>query len=188
MLFNAYYAEIITVIQCILSIQMHSTEEVGELVAMYAQAARNALEAGFDGVELHCANGYLVNQLISEHSNTRDDQYGGSMTNRLRFLKEVVAAVSEVVGADRLDVRFVPLFASTDNTRVYLGMVEVDPHHTCIEAIKMLEQASIAYLSITEAERVNTLFRSRSIYSLKVMGIYLLLVVLLLLIPIYLNV
>lgn len=52
---------------------------------MYAQAARNALEAGFDGVELHCANGYLVNQFISEHTNKRDDEYGGSLTNRLRF-------------------------------------------------------------------------------------------------------
>ena len=129
-----------------------STEEVGELVMMYAQAARNALEAGFDGVELHCANGYLVNQFISAHSNTRDDQYGGSLTNRLRFLKEVVAAVSEVVGADRLGVRFAPLFASTDETRVYLGLVESDPHHTYIEAIKVLEQAGIAYLSIAEAD------------------------------------
>ncbi len=129
-----------------------STDEVSELVAMYAAAARNALEAGFDGVELHCANGYLVNQFISEHSNTRDDQYGGSLTNRLRFLKEIVAAVSEVVGADRLGVRFAPLFASTDETRVYLGLVESDPHHTYIEAIKVLEQAGIAYLSIAEAD------------------------------------
>ena len=110
------------------------------------------MEAGFDGVELHCANGYLVNQFISEHSNTRDDQYGGSLTNRLRFLKEIVAAVSEVVGADRLGVRFAPLFASTDETRVYLGLVESDPHHTYIEAIKVLEQAGIAYLSIAEAD------------------------------------
>ena len=129
-----------------------STTEVGDLVDMYAQAARNALEAGFDGVELHCANGYLVNQFISEHSNTRDDQYGGSLTNRLRFLKEIVAAVSDVVGADRLGVRFAPLFASTNETRVYLGLVESDPHHTYVEAVKMLEQAGIAYLSIAEAD------------------------------------
>ncbi|PYE38624.1 alkene reductase [Psychrobacter fozii] len=129
-----------------------SIDEVGELVNMYAAAARNALEAGFDGVELHCANGYLVNQFISEHSNTRDDQYGGSLPNRLRFLKEIVAAVSDVVGADRLGVRFAPLFESTDETRVYLGLVESDPHHTYIEAIKVLEQAGIAYLSIAEAD------------------------------------
>ncbi|MFT6927156.1 MAG: N-ethylmaleimide reductase [Psychromonas sp.] len=129
-----------------------TTEEVGELVKMYAQAARNALEAGFDGVELHCANGYLVNQFISEHTNNRDDQYGGSLTNRLRFLKEIVAAVSEVVGAERLGVRFAPLFASTNETRVYLGLVESDPHNTYVEAVKVLEQAGIAYLSIAEAD------------------------------------
>ncbi|WP_282131458.1 alkene reductase [Pseudoalteromonas aliena] len=129
-----------------------STAEVGELVNMYAQAARNALEAGFDGVELHCANGYLVNQFISEHTNNRDDQYGGTLTNRLRFLKEIVAAVSDVVGADRLGVRFAPLFASTDEDRVYLGLVESDPHHTYVEAVKVLEQAGIAYLSIAEAD------------------------------------
>lgn len=129
-----------------------TTDEVGELVSMYAQAAKNALEAGFDGVELHCANGYLVNQFISQHTNKRDDQYGGSLTNRLRFLKEVVAAVSEVVGAERLGVRFAPLFSSTDETRVYLGLVESDPHTTYLAAIKLLEQAGIAYLSIAEAD------------------------------------
>ncbi|ASM55063.1 N-ethylmaleimide reductase [Pseudoalteromonas nigrifaciens] len=129
-----------------------STDEVSELVNMYAQAAKNALEAGFDGVELHCANGYLVNQFISEHTNMRDDQYGGSLTNRLRFLKEIVTAVSAVVGADRLGVRFAPLFSSTDETRVYLGLVESDPQNTYIEAIKVLEQAGIAYLSIAEAD------------------------------------
>lgn len=132
--------------------QALTTNEVKELVGMYAQAARNALEAGFDGVELHCANGYLVNQFISEHSNQREDEYGGSLTNRLRFLKEIVAAVSDVVGAERLGVRFAPLFSSTDETRVYLGLVESDPQHTYIEAIKVLEQAGIAYLSIAEAD------------------------------------
>ena len=132
--------------------QALTTDEVKELVGMYAQAARNALEAGFDGVELHCANGYLVNQFISEHTNKRDDEYGGSLTNRLRFLKEIVAAVSDVVGPERLGVRFAPLFSSTDETRVYLGLVESNPHHTYIEAIKVLEQAGIAYLSIAEAD------------------------------------
>lgn len=132
-----------------------STAEVGELVKMYAQAARNALEAGFDGVELHCANGYLVNQFISEHTNKRDDQYGGTLANRLRFLKEIVEAVSDVVGANRLGVRFAPLFESTDEDRVYLGLVESNPHHTYIQAVKVLEQAGIAYLSIAEADWEN---------------------------------
>tara|TARA_R110000868_G_scaffold354816_1_gene616104 strand:- start:615 stop:1739 length:1125 start_codon:yes stop_codon:yes gene_type:complete len=129
-----------------------SNAEVKELVQLYAQAARNALSAGFDGVEIHCANGYLVNQFISAHSNQRDDEYGGSLHNRLRFLREIVQAVSEVVGADRLGVRFAPLFESTAEDRVYLGLVEEDPHTTYIEAIKVLEEAGIAYLSIAEAD------------------------------------
>ncbi|MDC9521897.1 alkene reductase [Pseudoalteromonas sp. Angola-31] len=149
-----------------------TTKEVGELVNMYAQAARNAMNAGFDGVELHCANGYLVNQFISEHTNKRDDQYGGSLANRLRFLKEVVAAVSNEVGAERLGVRFAPLFESTNEDRVYLGLVESDPHFTYLEAIKVLEAAGIAYLSIAEADWDNapdlpTLFykSARAIFS-----------------------
>ncbi len=129
-----------------------STAEVKELVQLYAQAARNALEAGFDGVELHCANGYLVNQFISAHSNVRTDEYGGSLPNRLRFLAEITRAVADVVGADRLGVRFAPLFASTDEERVYLGLVEENPHETYIEAIKVLEAVGIAYLSLAEAD------------------------------------
>lgn len=129
-----------------------TTKEVIELVELYAQAARNALKAGFDGVELHCANGYLINQFISEHTNKRTDIYGGSLNNRLRFLQEVVKAVSDVVGPDRLGVRFAPLFATTEEDRVYLGLVESNPHETYIEAIKILENAGIAYISLAEAD------------------------------------
>ena len=129
-----------------------SVLEIEELVGHYAQAARNALDAGFDGVEIHSANGYLVNQFISAHANQRDDEYGGSLHNRLRFLREIVEAVSKVVGPERLGVRFSPLFSGTDQDRVYIGLVEEDPHHTYIEAIKVLEQSGIAYVSIAEAD------------------------------------
>ncbi len=129
-----------------------SVAEIGALVEFYAQAARNAIAAGFDGVEIHAANGYLVNQFISAHANHRQDEYGGSLENRLRFLREIVAAVAEAVGPDRLGVRFTPLFESTDQDRVYIGLVEADPHHTYIEAIKVLEAAGVAYLSIAEAD------------------------------------
>lgn len=129
-----------------------TTEEVKELVQLYKQAAKNAFDAGFDGVELHCANGYLINQFISEHTNHRTDEYGGSLENRLRFLKEVVTAVSEVFGPKQVGVRFAPLFEGTDEDRVYIGLVETDPHTTYIEAIKILEQAGIAYLSLAEAD------------------------------------
>ncbi len=132
-----------------------SGAEVGEMVGLYAQAARNALEAGFDGVEIHAANGYLVNQFISSHANTRTDEYGGSLQNRLRFLREVVAAVAAVVGPDRMGVRFSPLFTSTDEDRVYLGFVEDDPQQTYLEAVKVLEQAGVAYVSIAEADWEN---------------------------------
>ena len=126
--------------------------EIRDLVGQYAQAARNAIDAGFDGVEIHAANGYLVNQFISAHSNQRDDAYGGSLENRLRFLREIVDAVAAAVGADRLGVRFTPLFTGTDQDRVYIGLVEEDPHTTYIEAIKVLEVAGVAYVSIAEAD------------------------------------
>ncbi|OAN63282.1 alkene reductase [Sphingomonas sp. TDK1] len=129
-----------------------TTAEVRELVQLYAQAARNALDAGFDGAEIHSANGYLVNQFISAHTNQRDDEYGGSLENRLRFLREVTQAVADVVGKDRLGVRFAPLFESTEEDRVYIGLVEDDPHGTYIEAIKILEDIGIAYVSLAEAD------------------------------------
>ena len=129
-----------------------SVGEIQELVALYAQAARNALAAGFDGVEIHCANGYLVNQFISAHANARTDEYGGTLANRLRFLRELVRAVAAVVGPERLGVRFTPLFTSTDQDRVYIGLVEENPHETYIEAIRVLEQAGVGYLSIAEAD------------------------------------
>lgn len=127
-------------------------DDIRELVWQYAQAARNAIAAGFDGVEIHAANGYLVNQFISAQANQRTDEYGGSLQNRLRFLREVVQAVTEAVGAKRVGVRFSPLFSSTDQDRVYIGFVEDDTHHTYLEAIKVLEEAGIAYLSIAEAD------------------------------------
>jgi N-ethylmaleimide reductase len=142
-----------------------STEEVEELVGMYRKAAQNAKKAGFDGVELHCANGYLVNQFISEHSNNRTDKYGGSLEKRLRFLKEITEAVTEVMGHDKVGVRFAPLFESTDEVRVYLGLVESDPHETYIEAIKVLNKVGIAYLSLAEADWDNAPDLPNAFYS-----------------------
>lgn len=133
------------------------TAEVKELVELYRLAAQNAKRAGFDGVELHSANGYLINQFISEHTNHRTDEYGGSLTNRLRFLREVTEAVISVFGNDRVGVRFAPLFETTDEERVYLGLVEKDPHETYIQAAKMLNGLCIGYLSIAEADWDNSL-------------------------------
>lgn len=126
--------------------------EIQELVNLYAQAARNAVRAGFDGVEIHAANGYLVNQFISEHANQRKDGYGGTLENRLRFLREIVQAIAEAIGPQRLGVRFTPLFTSTDEERVYIGLVEKDPHTTYVEAVKIVESVGAAYVSIAEAD------------------------------------
>jgi 2,4-dienoyl-CoA reductase-like NADH-dependent reductase (Old Yellow Enzyme family) len=133
-----------------------TTEEVKELVNIYRQAAKNAKLAGFDGVELHSANGYLLNQFISEHTNHRTDEYGGSLINRLRFLREVTEAVIEVFGRNRVGVRFAPLFATTTEDRVYLGLVESNPHETYIRAAEMLNDLGIAYISIAEADWDNS--------------------------------
>lgn len=133
-----------------------TTEEVRELVELYRQAARNAKEAGFDGVELHAANGYLINQFISEHTNVRTDEYGGSLENRLRFLQEVTRAVSDVFGSRNVGVRFAPLFSSTDEDRVYLGLVEPDPQLTYLSAAQMLNDMQIGYLSIAEPDWDNS--------------------------------
>ena len=83
--------------------------EITEYVQLYATAARNAVErAGFDGVEIHAANGYLVDQFLKETSNNRTDEYGGSPENSARFALDVVAAVSEAVGEERVGLRLSP--------------------------------------------------------------------------------
>ena len=82
--------------------------EIKEYVQLYTKAARNAIEAGFDGVEVHCANGYLLDQFLQSVSNNRTDEYGGSIENRLRFPLEVVDAVVEAVGAERTAIRVSP--------------------------------------------------------------------------------
>src|SRR3954452_12944686 len=84
------------------------TSEIPGVVDAYRQAAKNALLAGFDGVEIHGANGYLIEQFLQSHTNLRTDQYGGSIENRARFLMEVMKAVVEVWGANRAGLRLSP--------------------------------------------------------------------------------
>ena len=82
--------------------------EIQEYIELYAQAARNAIEAGFDGVEVHAANGFLIEQFLQDVTNQRTDGYGGSIENRSRFGLEVVQAVSRAVGEERTGVRLSP--------------------------------------------------------------------------------
>ncbi|HEY0747204.1 MAG TPA: alkene reductase [Steroidobacteraceae bacterium] len=85
-----------------------SIEEIPRVVGDYVTAARNAIDAGFDGVQLHGANGYLIDQFLRDGSNRRSDAYGGPIANRIRLLLEVVAALAGAVGADRTAVRLSP--------------------------------------------------------------------------------
>jgi 2,4-dienoyl-CoA reductase-like NADH-dependent reductase (Old Yellow Enzyme family) len=83
-------------------------DEIPRLIGDYANAARNAISAGFDGVQIHSANGYLLDQFLRDNANFRDDDYGGSIENRIRLLSEVATAVAGEVGADRTSVRLSP--------------------------------------------------------------------------------
>ncbi|KAF1012811.1 MAG: N-ethylmaleimide reductase [Stenotrophomonas maltophilia] len=89
-------------------------EEIPALIADYRHAARNAIAAGFDGVEVHAANGYLVDQFLRDGSNHRDDAYGGSIENRTRLLFEVVSAVADTIGVGRTGVRLSPVTPVND--------------------------------------------------------------------------
>ncbi|MCL1066663.1 alkene reductase [Shewanella olleyana] len=119
--------------------------DIQQVVAQFKQASLNAIKAGFDGIELHAANGYLINQFIDSESNHRTDEYGGSLTNRLRFLDEVISAMVEAIGSDKIGVRLAPL--TTLN-----GTVDATPELTYTAAAKLLNQHNIAYIHIAEAD------------------------------------
>ncbi|MDQ4430367.1 alkene reductase [Yokenella regensburgei] len=120
-------------------------EEIPAIVNDYAQAARNAIAAGFDGIELHGANGYLINQFIDSQANLRDDEYGGSLQNRLRFMKEVVEAVSAAIGKERVGIRLAPL-------TTLMGSRDDTPEATYLAAASVLNALGIAYIHIAEAD------------------------------------
>jgi len=119
------------------------TGEVAGIVEAFQQAARNAKAAGFDGVEIHGANGYLIEQFLQSRSNLRTDQYGGGIRNRVRFLMEVTQAVIEVWGADRVGVRLSPYGVANDS-----GAADPMPLYT--HAIQSLNPLGLAYLHFIE--------------------------------------
>ncbi|AWV08049.1 alkene reductase [Marilutibacter maris] len=120
-------------------------EEIAAIVDDFRAAARRAMRAGFDGVEIHGANGYLIDQFLRTSSNTRSDGYGGSRENRLRFFKEVVDAVAAEVGPERTGVRVAPFLTAR-------GMACPDILPTLIEAARHLDAAGVAYLHLVEAD------------------------------------
>jgi N-ethylmaleimide reductase len=120
--------------------------EIGEIASVidaYGKAAENALQAGFDGVEVHGANGYLIEQFLQSHTNLRTDRYGGSIENRTRFLMEVTQAVIEVWGANRVGVRLSPYGVAN-------GSGEPDPMPLYTHAIQSLNPLDLAYLHFIE--------------------------------------
>ena len=121
-----------------------SVEEIRLTIGDYASAAKRAISAGFDGVELHGANGYLVDEFIRDGSNKRTDEYGGSTDNRLRFLVEVTKALVDAVGADKVGVRLSP-------TGQYNDMRDSNPTATFTRAAELLNPLGLAYLHIMEA-------------------------------------
>jgi N-ethylmaleimide reductase len=109
----------------------------------YEAAARCALEAGFDGVEVHGANGYLIDQFLQDGVNRREDEYGGSLDNRLRFLREAVERVRAVFPAGRVGVRLSPLGQAND-------ISDSDPEATFTAAYRLLSGEGLAFLHVVE--------------------------------------
>ena len=119
------------------------TSEIAGVVEAFRQGARNAMAAGFDGVELHGANGYLIEQFLQSRSNTRTDQYGGSIENRSRLLMEAMNAIIAVWGADRVAVRLSPYGVANDSG-------ETDPMPLYTSVISELATLGLAYLHFVE--------------------------------------
>lgn len=118
-------------------------EDIKRIVGDYAQAARNAKEAGFDGVQLHGANGYLIDQFLRAGTNLRTDEYGGSPANRTRFMREVLEALIEVWGADRVSIRLSPngMSQSCDDP---------DPASIFGEAARVIEELGVSFVELRQ--------------------------------------
>ena len=119
------------------------TGEVEQIVEAFRQAAKNALSAGFDGVEIHGANGYLLEQFLQSHTNLRTDRYGGSVENRARLLLEITQGAIEVWGANRVGVRLSPYGIAN-------GSGEADPMPLYSHVVKALDGLGLAYLHFIE--------------------------------------
>ncbi len=119
-------------------------EGIKNVIAGFVQAAENAMAAGFDGVEIHGANGYLVEQFLNPNVNIRTDEYGGSIENRSRFGVEVVQAVARAIGEKHVGIRFSP-FSTLGDLKVY---DEEEVHTTYAHLARKMEETGIAYIHI----------------------------------------
>ncbi len=119
------------------------TDEIPRLLADYELAAKNAKAAGFDGVQVHGANGYLIDQFLRDNANFRDDRYGGSIENRIRLMREVTERVASVIGADRTSIRLSPNGDSQ-------GVDDSNPVPLFTAAAKALSEIGIGFLELRE--------------------------------------
>ena len=119
--------------------------EIAGIVEDFRQAAANAIDAGFDGVEIHGANGYLIDQFLRRSSNRRDDRYGGPAENRIRFLVEVAEAVAGEIGASRVGIRLSPYI-----TQRNMEDDEIIP--TILKAAREIDRVGLAYIHLVEAD------------------------------------
>lgn len=122
-----------------------SSTDIASIIEDYRRAAHNADLAGFDGVEIHGANGYLIDQFLRSTSNQRTDAYGGSRERRLRFLQEVVSAVADEIGAARVGVRLAPFITARN-----MACPDIIP--TILEAAAYLDRVGVGYLHLSEAD------------------------------------
>lgn len=120
-----------------------TTEEVRETVLEYRKGAENARAAGFDGVEIHAANGYLIHQFLSATTNQRTDEYGGSVAARAQFLREIVEEIKDIYPLDRIGVRISP-FADYNNTR------DPNPVETYRYVSEMLQELGVGYVHVAD--------------------------------------
>jgi len=123
--------------------------DIGRIVEDYARAARNAVDAGFDGVQIHGANGYLVDQFLRDSANLRDDEFGGAIDNRIRFAREVLQAVGDTIGMDRVGIRFSP------NILVQ-GVDDSDPIALYSELAKTLEELQVPWIELREPNKTTS--------------------------------
>lgn len=119
------------------------TEEVKAVIEDYRRAAKHALEAGFDGIEIHSANGYLLNQFLESKTNHRTDEYGGSLENRLRLLSEVIDAILTIWPAEKIGVRLSP-------NGVFNDMGSPDYRETYFAAASLIDRKKLGYLHVMD--------------------------------------
>ena len=123
--------------------EVMSISQIKEAVSAFADAARRAVDAGLDGVEIHAANNFLIDAFLRDGTNQRDDEYGGSIENRCKFLLEVVDAIIAKIGAGKVGIRFSP-------TNAMFGIKDTNPEALFTHAARQLTKRNLAYLHVLE--------------------------------------